>query len=295
MPIFLPLINIYNQPSLPLFSSDLLNTNSDFYSFSFQGFLAIGIKLPLLIFTILLSIFSFLRDWKWTLIIYAWVIILIGMANIYRLEIPFLSFTNAGAIYIMFYMPSSLLIGSGTEYLIDKTTISKKWKNLFLTAFIIFACLFYTNIRVKDIEPYRWFITESDLEGMNWINQNTSLDAVFGVNTFFWLPESPHGTDGGYWIPYFTNRKTNTGVMLNDLGSFDYRKQIVFRSLAMEAVAQNPINTFELCDQGIDYIFIGEKGNFSGNSLDKNRLTENPMVEIVFENGGTSIIQVHCP
>lgn len=295
LPAILPLTSQYNQPNLPVLADLTRNFSNEYYAFSFHGFLSIGLRLPLLILTIMFSIFAFIHDRKWTLTVFSWIVILIGIANIYRLGIPFLNFTNAGAIYIMFYIPASLLIGSGVEYLYRTSTLKTQWKNIISTVLVLVVSSIYFNQRIHDIEPYRWFITDSDLSGMDWINQNTSPEAVFGINTYFWLEEAPHGTDGGYWIPYFTNRKTTSGFMLNNLGTYEYRKEIIYRSLAMEAIAQDSNNALELCEQGIDYIFIGEKGDFSGDGLDKTRLIENPLLEIVFENGATSIIQINCP
>ncbi len=295
LPAFLPLMSHYNQSSQPVLLNHPENAKDAYFGFSFHSFLTIGLRLPLLITTILLSIFSFIRDRKWTLTIISWVLVLFSMANIFRLGIPYLNFTNAGAIYIMFYLPASLLIGSGIEFLFVNSSLSINSKNILAVFLIVLACFYYTYQRIQDIEPFRWFISESDLSAMEWINQNSADDDVFGINTYFWLPESPHGTDAGYWIPYFTNRKTSAGVMLNNLGPYDYRREIIFRSLVMELVAEEQNNAFQLCDKNIDYIFIGDNGDFSGNGLDLTELIKNPILNVVFELGKTAILKVNCP
>ncbi|MFZ1771573.1 MAG: hypothetical protein WAU00_20355, partial [Caldilinea sp.] len=86
----------------------------------------------------------------------------------------------------------------------------------------LLVALPFVWIRSHDFEAFRYFVTPADVAGMEWLTANIDStadpDAKVAINTTFWLPTSPHGVDAGYWIPYFTNRVTNTGVMISSLG-----------------------------------------------------------------------------
>jgi hypothetical protein len=139
------------------------------------------------------------------------------MGNAYLLRVPLLSLTNLGAILIMLYLPIGLVLGGAVEEALAADQLRWRQAADAVVAFALLAGFVTSHARVADIEPYRFFVTDEDVAAMDWIRENTPEDAVFAVNTYFWLPRAPHGTDAGYWIPYFTGRKTTAGVMLLSL------------------------------------------------------------------------------
>ena len=153
-----------------------------------------------------------------------WIVVLISFGSAYRLGIPLLRFTNMGAILMMLYLPIGLIIGAAAHELwmvLDLQQLGRA-KHLAAVSVLIIGFVF-SYVRAADAEPYRYFVTDADVNAMAWINANTPSDSLFAVNTHLWLPRTPIGTDGGYWIPYFTGRTTTTSNMLFDLGSSDYR------------------------------------------------------------------------
>jgi hypothetical protein len=145
----------------------------------------------------------------------------------------------------------------------------------------------------EDFEPYRFFVTSEDIAAMEWIKANAPGDALFAVNTYFWLPYAPHGTDAGYWIPYFTNRKTTVGTMLNHLGTWEYQSHIVEMSRSVERVSQDPTAALnDLRAFGVDYIYIGKLGDFSGTGLDATQLIAAKDTALVYQQDGVFIFQI---
>ena len=130
---------------------------------------------------------------------------------------------------------------------------------------------------------------------MDWIRENTPPDALFAVNTYFWLPYAPHGTDAGYWIPYFTGRQTTAGVMLLDLGSDEYFLGTVEISRKVEELELDNSSLAELQALGVDYVYVGSNGDFSGPGLDAARLSQAENVTLVFQYAQVSILQISPP
>jgi hypothetical protein len=130
---------------------------------------------------------------------------------------------------------------------------------------------------------------------MTWIRQNTPEDAVFAVNTHFWLPGAPHGTDAGYWIPYFTGRRMTAGVMLLSLGEQAYANRVIEASRAVERLETDNASLETLHEMGVDYVYVGKKGDFSGLGLDPARLAAARNASIEYEDGGVFILQIEPP
>jgi hypothetical protein len=127
---------------------------------------------------------------------------------------------------------------------------------------------------------------------MEWIRDHTPPHATFAVNTYFWLPGAPHGTDAGYWIPYFTGRSTTAGVMLNDLGPKAYQDEVVALSQLAERLEADNAALAELSARGVQYVYIGARGDFAGRGLQVESLLQSPAVELVYQAQGVSILRI---
>src|SRR5690606_22209373 len=125
---------------------------------------------------------------------------------------------------------------------------------------------------------------------------HTAPDALFAINTYFWLPGGPHGTDAGYWIPYFTGRQTTASMMLfTSSGTRAYRAEIVAKSQAAERLENDPTAVVELQTLGVDYIYIGQRGDFASIGLKAETLREFDGLEEVYARDGVSIFHLTNP
>ena len=264
-----------------------------YFIFPVQTLFTLGVEPWLFALTCVAILVGIFFKNRWTWMFLAWVLVLWLEGNLYLLNIPSLSFTNMGAIIILLYMPVSLIIGIAVEELLCRVPISKRLKfdNYFLGVTLI-MCFLLTNSRVSLIENFRFFITNEDVAAMSWIAANTPGDATFAINTFFWMPNSPHGADAGYWIPYFTRRRTTAGVMISNLGDATYREKLNQTSTLAKKLEEDNSVLDELLARGIEYVYIGEKGNFSGPGLDAGKIAQDPQAELVYSQKGVAIFKI---
>lgn len=225
-----------------------------------------------------------------------WTLVLYLLGNAYILRLPLLSFTNLGAVLVMLYLPMGLVVGSAAEEAL--TLCGPRWRQQvawLVIALVLIAGLMASRTRVTEIEPYRYFVTPEDVAAMDWIKENTPPDALFAVNTYFWLPRAPHGTDAGYWIPYFTGRQTTAGAMLLNLAGSDYESRIVEMSRLVEHLEDDNASLTELQAMGVDYVYIGRRGDFSGPGLNPAQLSQSENAEMLYQEGGVYILQIGAP
>jgi hypothetical protein len=264
-----------------------------YYSFPWQ-------TIPVLVarpWLLVLGVLSLIVGWRlrrrlawWTAL---WVGCLLAIGSAYLLRVPLLMVTNLGAVLIMFYLPLGLLIGTTAEALLATASVSRqgRWSR-FVLGVALFCGVLGSHLWVQEVEPYRYFVTPADVEAMRWIEENTTSEARFAVNTYFWLPRSPHGTDAGYWIPYFTGRKTTAGTMLSSLGTRSYLDSIVSASTLVEALGTEEQALQQLKGAGVDYIYIGARGDFSDGGLNATTLLERERVTQVYHNEGVTILRI---
>lgn len=235
------------------------------------------------------------RHWL-ILVTLVWLLLLIIMGNLYLLNIPALNVTNFGAILIMFYLPLGLLIGGAVAVirpLLPTTpTTYQSWLTKGLIALLLLASLPAAHARATTVEAYRHFVTPADLVAMTWIEANVPADALFAINTYFWLPQFAHGTDAGYFLPYLTGHQIVTSSMLSDGLTRDYRQQALRRSEATEALKTDLGALEEMFQLGITHIYIGARGNFADTGLQRDFLLLSDRVELLFEHEGAVVLGI---
>lgn len=271
-------------------------TISLYYEFPLSSVTELAVRSWLLALTGLAALWGLARRNKLVVTSLVWVLVLILIGGAYRLGIPLLNITNMGAVLIMLYLPIGLILGAAAEEgieFIDRYGWKEKAVKIVIPAIFIAGYIF-SHIRASDIEPFRYFVTPEDVAAMEWIKENTPPDALFAVNTFFWLPQAPHGTDAGYWIPYFTGRETTAGVMIISLAEPMYQPEIVKESASVEKLENTISVVDELDNMGVDYIFIGRQGDFSGPGLNPDLLSKSPDLDPVYRENGVVIFKIEA-
>ena len=270
--------------------SQVVSGPSAYYDFPLSSIPYLAAHPWLLVLAGLSALFGILRRNKIVWAALLWIVALIAFGSAYRLGVPLLRFTNMGAILIMLYLPIGLIIGAAAHELwmvLDPQRLARA-KHLAAVSVLIISFVF-SYVRASDVEPYRYFVTDADVKAMAWINANTPSDALFAINTDLWLPRAPIGTDGGYWIPYFTGRTTTAGNMLFDLGNADYRNRVGDMSEAAVRLSTDNAALDDLRKLGVDYIYVGKKGNFSGNSARLSAIEQAAGMSEVYQQDGVSI------
>ncbi len=275
---------------------DPSTANLDYYTVKLVDIFKVGIQKWLLVIAAVSIIGGFIARQKLSFYMLIWVGLLFLLGNTYRLGINVLNVTNLSAIFIMIYLPAAIWIGVGVQVIVDK--LPGIWRVLscrgiqviFLVAVVLAALQ-----RTTGVESYRYFMTPADQKAMTWITNNTPENAVFAINTITWGGGAVHGTDGGYWIPYFTGRQTTTGTMLYFLGEREHIKEILESSEMVIKLQNNQIQPNDFCANGIDYVYIGSNGNFGTSGLSRNAIINAPGTSVLYDEAGVTIIQVCQP
>jgi hypothetical protein len=268
-------------------------TSRQYFEYSWNTVPELAARTWLLVLAGLAGVAGLLRRNKLVLASLAWTAALVALANGYRLGVTWLSLTNLGAILIMLYLPIGLVIGATGEQLLGIGPAASRlgWSRGLVAAAL--ACGFVgSHARAADIEGFRYFVTREDIGAMDWIRENTPADSLFAVNTFFWLPYAPHGTDAGYWIPYLTGRQTTAGVMLLTLAGDEYQPWILALARAAEELESNHTAVKSLQSLGVDYVYLGRMGDFSGPGLSADLLSQSSLARLCYHEGGVSIYQI---
>lgn len=222
-----------------------------------------------------------------------WALVSMSFGYAYLLGVPALGFTNVGAAAIMLYLPLSLVVGAAGQMLWDRFDWLRRGPGFtgMLVALIIVGAV-AGRYRAIEQEPFRYFIKPADVRAMEWIKAKTPAEAVFAVNTHFWLPNFPHGIDAGYWLPYLAHRKTTAGSMLFDLGPEEHRRWVVEASQAIVRLSDDPTSLTDLRRLGVQYIYIGAHSGSSVSSLDGERLSQTPNVKLLYHQEDVWVFKI---
>jgi len=272
--------------------SESAQTTESYFVFSWSSVPYLVAPTWLISLAVLCAMLGLWRRNKLVIASLMWIILLWLIGNTYLLGVPLLNLTNMGAILIMLYLPIGLIIGATAEELIRLFELRSMWMTNVILGLVLAASFVASHVRVTEIEPYRYFVTPADVAAMDWIKANTPRDARFAVNTTFWLPRAPHGTDGGYWIPYFTGRQTTASSMIFGLAAQGYKTDIVAMSRSVKQLETDNAALADLRRLNVNYVYIGPKGNWSGPGLDANRLKKAEGVTLVYQRDSAFIFQI---
>lgn len=220
-----------------------------------------------------------------------WLGVFTFFAYAHQLGIPLLNVTNFTGFLISISLPMAMLWGAGLEGI--WSLLPGGWQTrlqLPLIGLILAAGYWGGHYRETGLEEYRFFVTQADVVAMDWINQNLPQDAAFVVNTYNWLG-TPHGTDAGYWIPYFTGRKTTTESMLFSLGSAERSLHNQKLGDLVNQLETDPQAAATLCAEGFRYVYLGARGSFDGSSISFDILLQDQEAQAVYDSLGVQIIQ----
>ena len=298
LPALLPAMDFYidrrsatTEPAEAV-SSEALEENQYFANYNIESLYTIGAKKWMIGLTLLgVLVGLFLKNRVVIIITVAWLLTLFGVGLLYRLNIPLLAFTNMTGMMIMLYLPIGMIVGVLVEDLWQVFSMQKhenwanglKWAALLM---MVIAVIF----RISDVQGYRQFMTAADEKAMDWIENNTPKDAVFAVHTYYWLPDSPHGSDAGYFLPYYANRETTTSTMISSLGP-GYEAVMADSEAVMTLYSSSPDIT-ALCELGIDYLYDGAKNPFDGSQFNIPAIIQAEDTQAIYQSDGVSIYKI---
>jgi hypothetical protein len=202
-----------------------------------------------------------------------WTILQIGL---YLIQVAVIgaaasSITN---IIVVFSIPTSILAANAAEAIIEFTDFTEsslfgkgthgKWIISICTSFLILMGSY--NISGV-INPVTVMFNQNDLSAIEWINQNTDLNAKFLIDAFQWNGNYVP-SDGGGWIYYLSSRQTIFPTSPSDLSDSE---RLIIR-------------------ESINYVFIGQ-GYGELNPIQ----FQNSSTNLVYTNNGVKIYEILSP
>jgi hypothetical protein len=208
---------------------------------------------------------------KEVLLLTVWWILVVFSANPSWFGLPGTGVMSNFAVFIGSYVPVGILCGVLIGWL-------SGWPRfrLFPALWILIAVLlglWGAKKRIDEIDPARYaLITRPDVRAYEWIRKNTPPDSKFLVNSFL-----AHGgtlvvgSDGGWWIPLFAQRKTTLPPLtysfeeISPPGSIDYVNYPT--RVLQEKGPQDQEFIDLLLERGVTHAYIGQKQgrvNYSG-------------------------------
>jgi hypothetical protein len=137
------------------------------------------------------------------LFVLVWFIALVLCATFFTVVgIPLL---EVPIVLLMGFFPAAFLIGELARVLHERIR-QTRWLTFLEMTTALLIVLLGAREMLTIFNPITILFTRADERAMQWIISNTSADARFFVNTFEWYPNVFVPTDGGAWIPYFTQR-----------------------------------------------------------------------------------------
>jgi hypothetical protein len=196
-----------------------------------------------------------------------WIVITAVVINLSLLGIkPTWIVTNESMVISM-YLPLSLLVAIAVASINDILRTRVSLNNVRLVWWLVLPILIVTvAMAARDQfalnNPETILVLSDDLPAMEWIRQNLSVDALILVNDRFWQGQTYVGTDGGYWIPNLTGRRTTMPIAFYTNGDQGYWQHVNDLAIRIDAGPDPTDKTFleALRQRGVTHVYIGAKG-----------------------------------
>lgn len=268
------------------------------------GFLFIARNRELMALAAIGIVGGLLRRKKETVWILAWCGLVALVVNPGWLGLPATSLVNNATTVIALFLPLSVLDAQAITFLWDHgpTTFGALFARLglqrsaatavraTLVVLLVGAAVWGAWGMVSIVNPTTVLATAEDLEAMNWIKENTPPDAVFLINTRHWQLGAYVGTDGGYWIPQLTDRRTLLPALSYTYGTPDYVRHItdIAKTVSEIKDANDPKFQNILEQENVTHVYVGAKGG----PLPPQMLLDSSRYRPVYSTGAVWIFEV---
>lgn len=267
------------------------------------GYLSGYLPLPVWVLFVFCIAWALWRRDQKVLVVPAWWSVVVLMANPNWIGLPGAGLLSNFAVFIAMYIPASLVIGTALTWILEPIRERNTFAVDILGVIALVLTLIFTmRSRLHDIQPeMHAMATQRDIQAMVWIREHTPPETRILVNSFFAYGGSTIvGSDGGWWIPYFTKRKISVPPMpyVSEKGPFPDYVQFVnsLRHMIEEKGYTHPDVIAELKARGYQYAYIGEKQgrvNYTGLVVMKPKvMIESGFYEAVYHKGDVWILRI---
>lgn len=252
-----------------------LHTDSSHTAAS-QGLLFIPRNRELMIAAAMGVLAGLWRRRRETTVLLLWCGVVALAASLGWLGLPITNLVTLAAAVISLFLPLAALIGEAVTFAWDiaphvLASLAKRLGFASSTAGAARGALAVLLVAlglcsgwglVSVINPGTILATAEDLEALAWIGTNTPREAIFAINTGHWQLGVYTGTDGGYWIPQLTGRRTLLPAIPYVYGSQEYVQHVtdMARIISEMNSAQDSGFRSLLEKEGVTHIYIGARG-----------------------------------
>jgi hypothetical protein len=247
-----------------------------------------------------------------------WCYLIYLAVNPNLIELPGARLIGNFTIFIAAYFPASLILGSSAGYWIDShfnpddrafkenyrgTHDLAGWALSALFLLVGVSALWGARARLWDVEPMTHaMVTRPDMRAYDWIQENTSPDATFLINSFpIYNNHSAVGADGGWWLPLLAHRQNSVPPKVYEAEQGPdpgFRERVVSPTLEIANKGiTNPDVLALLQDHQITHVFIGQQQGSINNTatLDPFMLSSSPYYAPIYHQDRVWIFEILYP
>jgi hypothetical protein len=281
-------------------------SQSDFHRNVYNAFPPLQIYVPtaLLILSAAGLLLHTLRRRFDAWVIVLWVLVVLVLTNPYVLGLPGAGIITNFAVFILLYMPASLLSGLLLGEIVDWLGC-REWPErvqralaVVVVGVVVLGGVWGTTERAKVLDRGFALVTPADAAAMEWIRANVSPDAKFLINGFAAYEGSVVvGADAGWWLPVLARRDNTipplsyTSELLSDPG---LRQQMPDDLAAMQGATLTEMAAL-LDEREITHVYIGRGQGRVGNPgqplLDSKAVPDDPACDLVYDLRGVQICE----
>ncbi|HUF37323.1 MAG TPA: hypothetical protein VMN57_02260 [Anaerolineales bacterium] len=216
----------------------------------------------------LVLVWGMARRNRETGLIALWSLFLFAVANPHWLGLPGAGAINNFAVLIAAYIPAAILLGIGAKWLAalirDHMPPAARWALPAGVSAFLLLCAWGAAGQVDLINPdAHALVTRPDLAAFAWIDDNLPEDAVFLVNFFPTETGAVAGSDGGWWLPFYTRRESVLPPFIfisEKTKSPDLRLDLLDLAAALRAGGPaDPAFLDRLDAFGVTHIYLGQR------------------------------------
>ena len=195
---------------------------------------------------------------------------------------------------IVLFLPASLLAADFVIHLMELSSrLPRVWLRRGVQAGLILAALAgigWGGWQTRDIlNSSTVFADQADLEALEWVRENTPLDARFIINTTPWMGRTYRGVDGGYWLLPYAGKQTILPPVMYTYGSQDYVGQTERWAQQLNELTTCDADFWRLVEEfDAGYLYLRQ----GRGSLQPEALAACPRLVNVYRRGGVHIYEI---
>lgn len=217
----------------------------------------------IIVFAVVSAAWVFVRRDRKFVVFVVWLLLLITLPFARLLPLPGVNNLQAFAVLISLYIPLGLLAGYGIDAILAHSQKSRQAITAVLVGLVVLSFV-GAQSRIAAVDTSYQMLMPADQRAMQWIQAHIPADALFVVDGFLiYDGRSAVGSDGGWWIPLLTQRRTTMPPQYPLLAEKpiepEYNEMVVRLTgeIRQHGIASSDVIAM-LCQYGVTHAYIGQ-------------------------------------